>query len=765
MAVFLIPPGVDNCYYLVMGYLSAGSDKDSWRDLLKESKKAESPGGTAGRRRFRFSFWYVILAVVLTIVVNALFFQGRDGDSVPYSEFKRLVSEGEIKEVHYSGTALTGYSFLTSEINRGGIREMLRGISGGDSSSYRSWKAERVPQDYGLVELLELKGVVYLAMPESRNYLLDILVRVVLPFGLLFFVVRYLFRRMGGIGSSSIMNFGQNNARIVAEKDIESRFSHVAGCDEAKDELIEIVDFLRQPAKYTSIGGKIPKGALLVGSPGTGKTLLARAVAGESGVTFFRMSGADFVEMFVGVGAARVRDLFRQAREKAPCIVFIDELDAIGKSRSGTMSTNDEREQTLNQLLVEMDGFDSTSGVIILAATNRPEVLDPALLRPGRFDRQVVVEKPDQVGREAILRIHTARVLLHEDVDLVEVSRATAGLAGADLANIVNEAALLAVRFGRDRVATKDFLEAIEKTAIGLEKRNKILNPHEREVTAYHETGHALMNVFTPDQNLVKKITIVPRGYGIMGYMLPVPEEERSFHTREELLGRVDVALGGRAAEEVVYGTVSTGAGRDIKQATEIVLSMITRLGMSRHFVNVSLNRRLASYLGGGDGQYMREYSEETQRLVDEEVAAIIAERYVHVLAMMKKHRKLLEAITSRLMDVETIEREEFMEIVKGSEAGRKAFEERQKADLKPSDRARESGEARNKAIAERVEIRRKQEAEVQAAAEARMEENREAAGLDGVDAETSDGREGMSHPTGNSGESQGSGEGEQDHE
>jgi cell division protease FtsH len=595
---------------------------------------------------------------------------------------------------------------------------------------------------------MDEKGIVYKAIPESNNYLLDLLFRMVIPIILMLVIWRYILKRMGGLGGSNVMSFGQNNAKIVAESDLQTRFKDVAGCDEAKDELVEIVDFLKSPTKYTNIGGKIPKGALLVGPPGTGKTLLARAVAGEAEVTFFRMSGADFVEMFVGVGAARVRDLFKQARDKAPCIVFIDELDAIGKSRAGTLSTNDEREQTLNQLLVEMDGFDSTSGVIILAATNRPEVLDPALLRPGRFDRQVVVDKPDQIGREAILRIHSADVKLEEDLDLSEVAKATAGLAGADLANIVNEAALLAVRLGRDKVSREDFFEAIEKAAIGLEKKNKLLNPHEREVTAYHETGHALVNVFTPDQHLVKKITIVPRGYGVMGYMLPVPEEERSFQTREELLGRIDVALGGRAAEEIIYGTVSTGAGNDIMQATDIARSMITRLGMSERFANVSLDRRGGGYLGGESPYNQgRDYSENTQRYIDEEITGIMDARYKRVLKLLEKHRRLLEEITIRLLDRETIEREELMDLIEADELGKSEFTARRESDLKPSDRAKASGEARNEAIKARMAERRAAEEETarKAAEEKAAREAAEEAGSDkgpegGTDRDPEDG-------------------------
>jgi len=683
-----------------------GSD---WRELLKNSKKKMEGKNRHPKGRFRFSFWYLILAVGLLFAFNMMFSPRENDQTIPYSEFKALITNGSIKEVHYSGSSLVGYPQVI-----GGLRNGLQSIfqrTANDGSS-DSWKSERIANDPTLIPLMDENEVVYKALPEPNNYLLDLLLRIIVPVVLMLFIWRFIARRMGGIGGSNVMSFGQNNAKIVAENDLVTRFKDVAGCDEAKDELIEIVDFLRSPTKYTSIGGKIPKGVLLVGSPGTGKTLLARAVAGEAGVTFFRMSGADFVEMFVGVGAARVRDLFKQAREKAPCIIFIDELDAIGKSRAASISTNDEREQTLNQLLVEMDGFDSTSGVIILAATNRPEVLDPALLRPGRFDRQVAVDKPDQIGREAILRIHSVGVKLEEGLDLSDVAKATAGLAGADLANIVNEAALLAVRFGREKVSRDDFLEAIEKAAIGLQKKNKLLNPHEREVTAYHETGHALVNVFTPNQYLVKKITIVPRGYGVMGYMLPVPEEERYFQTKEELIGRIDVTLGGRAAEEIIYGTMSTGAGNDIAQATDIARSMVTRFGMSEKFTNVSLDKRPALYLGSDSYGQGREHAEETQSFIDEEITRIIGDSYRRVLTLLKRHRSLLDEIMVRLLDRETVERDELMELIKSNKLGNQDLETRQKADLKPSEKARSSGDARNEAIRERMAERRNAEEE-----------------------------------------------------
>ena len=454
---------------------------------------------------------------------------------------------------------------------------------------------------------------------------------------------------------------GQNKAKVVAEGDIQVRFEDVAGVDEAKEELVEVVDFLKTPEKYTTIGGKIPKGVLLVGSPGTGKTLLAKAVAGEAGVPFFRMSGSDFVEMFVGVGAARVRDLFKQAREKAPCIIFIDELDAIGKSRMNVMSSNDEREQTLNQLLVEMDGFDSTSGVVILAATNRPEILDPALLRPGRFDRTILVDRPDLAGREQILKIHTRNVKMDPSVDLTVVARMTPGLVGADLANIVNEAALLAVRAKRQRITQADFEEAIEKSIAGLQKKNRLINPKEREIVAYHEVGHALVAARTPGSDPVQKITIVPRGLGALGYTLQTPTEERFLLTYDELIGKVDVLLGGRAAEQVIYGKVSTGAANDLTRATDIVKRMITEYGMSEKFRNVVLSQQRAPLLGDrAEPGVVREYAESTQSYVDEEVARLIAQSYQRVLDLLKRNEGTLRAIATKLLQVETLDEKAF---------------------------------------------------------------------------------------------------------
>jgi cell division protease FtsH len=468
---------------------------------------------------------------------------------------------------------------------------------------------------------------------------------------------------MGNMGGN-VMSFGQNRARIVAESETGTTFNDVAGVEEAKDELVEVVDFLKNPLKYTAIGGKIPKGVLLIGPPGTGKTLLARAVAGEAGVVFFRMSGADFVEMFVGVGAARVRDLFKQAREKAPCIIFIDELDAIGKSRANSIGGNDEREQTLNQLLVEMDGFDATSGVILLAATNRPEILDPALLRPGRFDRQVLVDRPDLKGREAILKIHSKDVKLGKEVDLKEIASSTPGFVGSDLANIINEGALLAVRSGRKTVLMEDLHEAIEKSVAGLKKKNRLINPKERKIVAFHETGHALVAAATPGSDPVQKISIVPRGLGALGYTLQMPTEDRYLMSQGELTGKIDVLLGGRAAEQIMFGEISTGAANDLVKATDLARTMITEYGMSERFRNVALTKRAYTQLGN-DSFQSREYSENTQQYVDEEIARMIDERYRAVLEMLGREKAILEDVAALLLEEEVLESGRFLDVLR----------------------------------------------------------------------------------------------------
>ena len=500
----------------------------------------------------------------------------------------------------------------------------------------------------------------------------------ILPFLIIIGIYFFMFRKMtGGLGGGvGLFGAGGSKSKAVDEGKVKTRFADVAGVDEAKEELVEVVDFLKEPKKYTEIGGKIPKGVLLVGPPGTGKTLLARAVAGEAGVPFFRISGSDFVEMFVGVGASRVRDLFKQAREKAPCIIFIDELDAIGKSRVNNLGGNDEREQTLNQLLVEMDGFDNEKGLIILAATNRPDILDPALLRPGRFDRQVSVDKPDVKGREAILRIHAKNVKVDSSVNFENLAHATSGFAGADLANIVNEAALLAVRNGRKTVIMEDFDEAIEKVIIGLKKKSRVAKEKERVSVAYHETGHALVAAFTPGSDPVHKITIIPRGTGALGYTMYRSEDEQFLYTKNDLLGKVDSLLGGRAAEEVVFGReeITTGASNDISRATDIVKRMITDYGMSERFKNVTLGKRGGGY-DSGEPSLVREFSEETQKYVDDEIARIMDERYNRAVQILSEHRPTLEYIAKRLLEIETMEGDEFSEIVKNAERCKKIEE------------------------------------------------------------------------------------------
>jgi cell division protease FtsH len=605
--------------------------------------------GIFPKGQFHFSLWYFVLVFIGLTLINS-FFTRSPATEVPFSEFKQLIKDDRIVQVRMTSDAYYGYPADEAR------------TPGSTATIYKSVPVD----DPSFVQLLDEEGVSYTAVDESGNQMLILILNWVVPIALLIFVWRYFLKKMGNMGGmgNNVLSFGQNRARIVAESETNTTFSDVAGVEEAKDELVEVVDFLKNPDKYTAIGGKIPKGVLLVGPPGTGKTLLARAVAGEAGVVFFRMSGADFVEMFVGVGAARVRDLFKQARDKAPCIIFIDELDAIGKSRANAMGGNDEREQTLNQLLVEMDGFDATSGVILLAATNRPELLDPALLRPGRFDRQVLVDRPDLKGREAILKIHARLVKLEKEVDLSEIAAATPGFAGSDLANVVNEAALLAVRNGRSKVIMADLHEAIEKAVAGLQKKNRLINPREKKIVAFHETGHALIAAATKGADPVQKISIVPRGFGALGYTLQMPVEDRFLLSQGELVGKLDVLLGGRAAESIIFGEISTGAANDLSKATDLARNMITEYGMSERFRNVALTKRSAAYLGQEAGQF-REYSEATQQYIDEEIARMIDNRYEQVLSFLKKKRDVLEKVATILLDEEIIEAKRFLALLK----------------------------------------------------------------------------------------------------
>ncbi|MDR2376977.1 MAG: ATP-dependent zinc metalloprotease FtsH [Treponema sp.] len=608
---------------------------------------------------WKFTIVYILILIVGMSLFNYVFLS-RVNPTIDFSEFKNRIASGEIKRVELTDSYFTGY---TSTRQTSSLTAPVRNPYIASDQVYRT-----VPiNDPDFIKLMDEKNVAYYTPRREGSAILNIIFSWVLPIAFFFFIWRFVMKRLGNMGGN-VLSVGQNRAVIVAEGDITTRFRDVAGVDEAKEELVEVVDFLKNPKKYTDIGGKIPKGVLLVGPPGTGKTLLARAVAGEAGVSFFRMSGADFVEMFVGVGAARVRDLFKQARDKAPCIIFIDELDAIGKSRINNIAGgNDEREQTLNQLLVEMDGFDATSGLIILAATNRPDVLDPALLRPGRFDRQVLVDRPDLKGREEILRIHSKDVRLAAGVELEAVARVTSGFSGADLANIVNEAALLAVRAGRKLVEQQDFNEAIEKTVAGLQKKTRVLKPEERKLTAYHEAGHALVAAFTPNADPVQKISIIPRGFAL-GYTLQMPVEDHFTITQTDLLGRIGILLGGRIAEEMVSGEYSTGAANDLTKATDIARKMITDYGMSERFRNVALTSRGAGMAGGERQEplFQREYAESTQQYVDEEIARLVEAEYIKTKELLEQRRAILNRVAGALLEQETLDEKEFKALIAG---------------------------------------------------------------------------------------------------
>ena len=629
----------------------------------RDSKRTEKPGlkqhdplfKPLDKRQFRFALWYFLLTLVGLFVVNTWLLRPKI-ESIDYSDFKVRIESGEITRVEIGPEYLTGLSLKRAQLQ---AYEQARLTNQKPAAQLKTYRAVRA-SDPTLIPLMDKKGLEYYAVAPQHRSWLDGLLSWVLPIVGMVLVWNYLSKKIAKSGAG-VMSFGANRAKLVAEGDTGVTFGDVAGVDEAKAELVEVVDFLGNPKKYETVGGRIPKGVLLVGPPGTGKTLLARAVAGEAKVPFFRISGADFVEMFVGVGAARVRDLFKQAREKAPCLVFIDELDAIGKSRGIGLGGNDEREQTLNQLLVEMDGFDSRSGVIILAATNRPEILDPALLRPGRFDRQVLVDRPDLKGRLDILKIHSRRVKLDPTVDLEKVARGTPGFTGADLANIVNEAALLAVRAGRQMVMPGDFDNAIERVVAGLERKNRLLNPKERTTVAYHETGHAMVAAFTKGADPVHKISIIPRGIGALGYTIQLPTEDRFLLTEEELLGKIDVLLGGRASEQVFFGEISTGASNDIARATDIARKMISDYGMSEKFQNVTLpSQRSPLFLPGEAGPGQREYAESTQQYIDEEITRIIKVRYEKAVKFIEQRKETVEKIAKRLLEVETIGEDEF---------------------------------------------------------------------------------------------------------
>src|SRR5689334_20680023 len=604
-------------------------------------KRTSGERRTLGPGRPSGAVWY-ILGLLFLLALAQAWFMAPSGRQISYSEFKQAVRAGQVAEV-----------FVGEQTVRGTFKR--------DTNGGRAFNTTRI-EDPKLIEDLDAAGVKYTGEMVSR-WLPEILGWIV-PLVLLFGVWSFFFRRMSG-AEGGVMSFARSKHRVFSEDDVKVSFADVAGVDEAEQELKEIVEFLKTPKKYTTLGGRIPKGVLLVGPPGTGKTLLARAVAGEAGVPFFSLSGSEFVEMFVGVGAARIRDLFQQAEAKAPCIVFIDELDALGKMRvQSPFGSHEEREQTLNQLLAEMDGFDSRKGVIIMGATNRPEVLDPALLRPGRFDRQVLVDKPDVNGREQILRIHAKGVKMAPGVDLKVVAAQTAGFAGADLANLVNEAALLAARSDKPDVGMRDFENAIDRLIAGLEKK-RVMSTKERAIVAYHESGHAIVASVLPGLDPVHKISIVQRGFGALGYTMQLPLEDRYLMTRRDLHSQLAVLLGGRTAEEIALGEISTGAQNDLQRATDIARAMVTEFGMSDELgaINYDGNKR-AKFLDIPMPQERGMYGEETARKIDAEIKRILTDAHDKARTILTTSREKLESVTRRLLEVEVMEGEELRQIL-----------------------------------------------------------------------------------------------------
>jgi cell division protease FtsH len=611
------------------------------RELLGMKKPSDRGGGKKPiLKKTHFTIWYFVIAFLLILLIQNYFVMKKTEDVIPYSEFKQTLREGKIRDLTITQESISGE------------RETEKGP--------RRFTTVRV-EDSDLVKELEAYHVKYTGKVDSK-WLTNILSWII-PLVFFFFIWRILFSRIGP--ETSVMSFGKSRAKVYAEKEKKVTFADVAGIDEAKEELKEVVEFLKTPGKFQRLGGKIPKGVLLVGMPGTGKTLLARAVAGEANVPFFSISGSDFVEMFVGVGAARVRDLFAQAQNHAPCIIFIDELDALGKARGvNPLGRHDEQEQTLNQLLAEMDGFDPNTGVIIMAATNRPEILDPALLRPGRFDRHVLVDRPDIIGREEILRIHTRNIKLSPEVDLKVIASRTPGFVGADLANIVNEAALLAARKNKEAVEMSDIEEAIDRVVAGLEKKRRLMSKKEKEIVAFHESGHAIVATLLPNADPVRRISIIPRGISALGYTLQLPTEDRYLMTKTELLDRLAVLLGGRVAEEIVFGEISTGAHNDLQRASDIASSMVKEYGMSEKLGYVTFEKEKNPLFIPSSLVSSREYSEDTAKQIDEEVKKIIDEAHHKVKEILTGKRDKLEELARLLLEKEVVEEGDLKKIL-----------------------------------------------------------------------------------------------------
>jgi len=610
---------------------------------LREIFGIKEPSGGGKKPFFKkthFTIWYFLIAFLVILLIQNYFVTKKAEDVIPYSEFKEAIRAEKVKDITITDEAING------------VRETDKGP--------RRFQTIRVV-DPDLVKDLDAHNVKYTGKIDSK-WLTNIL-SWILPLVFFFFIWRVLFSRIGP--ETGVMSFGKSRAKIYAEKEKKITFVDVAGIDEAKEELKEVVEFLKNPGKFQRLGGKIPKGVLLVGTPGTGKTLLARAVAGEASVPFFSISGSDFVEMFVGVGAARVRDLFGQAQNQAPCIVFIDELDALGKARGvNPMGRHDEQEQTLNQLLAEMDGFDANVGVIIMAATNRPEILDPALLRPGRFDRHVVVDRPDLKGREEILNIHARNVKLSPEMDLKVIASRTPGFVGADLANIVNEAALLAARKNKESVETVDFEEAIDRVVAGLEKKNRLMSKKEKEIVAFHESGHAIVASFLPNADPIRRISIIPRGIAALGYTLQLPTEDRYLMTKSELLDRLAILLGGRVAEEIIFGEISTGAHNDLQRSTDIATSMVKEYGMSETLGYVTFEKEKQPLFLPSSFFSSKEYSEDTARQIDAEVKKIVDETYGRAKGILTSQKDKLKELAQLLLEKEVVEEADLKKIV-----------------------------------------------------------------------------------------------------
>lgn len=609
--------------------------------------------GNQGPNKNRQTILAFLICLLVTLVCLSFITEIRNGGTgeITYDKFIEMVDKDQIKEVTLQSGILT-------------VEPKLQG-SAYKKMTYRVNQMENID---ALTKRLEGKDIIFkYEQPDALMEALSMLLSIVLPTVVMFGMLMFFMRRMNR-GNGGIMGVGKSRAKAYVQKETGITFKNVAGQDEAKESLQEVVDFLHNPGKYTAVGAKLPKGALLVGPPGTGKTLLAKAVAGEAKVPFFSLSGSEFVEMFVGVGASRVRDLFEEAKKNAPCIVFIDEIDAIGKNRDSHYGGgNDEREQTLNQLLAEMDGFDTSKGLLILAATNRPEVLDPALLRPGRFDRRVIVDRPDLKGRVEILKVHAKDVLLDETVDLDAIALATSGAVGSDLANMINEAAILAVKNGRKAVSQKDLLESVEVVLVGKEKKDRILSPQERKIVSYHEVGHALVSALQKDAEPVQKITIVPRTMGALGYVMHVPEEEKFLNTQKELEAMLVGYLGGRAAEEIVFDTVTTGAANDIEQATKVARAMITQYGMSQKFGLMGLASQENQYLSG---RAVLNCGDDTATEIDHEVMKLLHDSYEESKRLLRGHRTALDKIAEYLIRKETITGKEFMKIFRAVERG-----------------------------------------------------------------------------------------------